>query len=189
MLNAPKTSSAADGLSGNGRYPTPNATCFICLDSDPPPIQSGCACREDGGLAHVDCLAKVAISRCCAQAAPAAGAPSASCGAGAPASELSHRGDAWRQCQTCKQAFTGAMRMGLAKAWWSRMRDEAEESLQRRGAAFNLAMALSGLGVHPKAEQIKAERIFRELHAIESRVRGLEHPSTLTIAGNLAICL
>jgi hypothetical protein len=166
--------------------------CFICYESDPSPIQSGCACRDDGGLAHVDCLAQVAISRCGAQAAPAAGAPSASCAAGAPASELSHRGDgwaAWRQCQTCKQAFTGAMQMGLAEILWSRMRDEPQESSQRRGAAFHLAVALSGKGMHAKAEQIKAERIFREAHAIESRVRGSEHPGTLTIAGNLALCL
>ncbi len=95
--------------SGNGRHPTPTATCFICYESDPSPMQSGCACRGDGGLAHVDCLAQVAISR----------------------AELSHRwnASAWRQCQTCRQAFTGAMQMGLAEAWWSRMRDEAEESL------------------------------------------------------------
>ena len=25
--------------------------CIVCLDSDPPPIQSGCACRSDTGLA------------------------------------------------------------------------------------------------------------------------------------------
>ncbi len=30
--------------------------CIVCLDSDPPPIQSGCACRSDTGLAHVGCL-------------------------------------------------------------------------------------------------------------------------------------
>ena len=27
-------------------------SCIICLDSDPPPIQSGCGCRGDAGLAH-----------------------------------------------------------------------------------------------------------------------------------------
>jgi hypothetical protein len=37
--------------------------CFICLDSNAPPIQSGCACRGDGGLAHVDCLIQVAASQ------------------------------------------------------------------------------------------------------------------------------
>jgi hypothetical protein len=29
--------------------------CTICLESDPPPIQSGCACRGDAGLAHIEC--------------------------------------------------------------------------------------------------------------------------------------
>jgi hypothetical protein len=30
--------------------------CIICLDSHPPVIQSGCACRSDSGLAHLDWL-------------------------------------------------------------------------------------------------------------------------------------
>jgi hypothetical protein len=30
-------------------------TCIICLDTDPPPIQSRCACRGEVGLAHVAC--------------------------------------------------------------------------------------------------------------------------------------
>jgi hypothetical protein len=29
--------------------------CIICLELDPTPIQSGCACRSDSGLAHIDC--------------------------------------------------------------------------------------------------------------------------------------
>jgi hypothetical protein len=29
--------------------------CVICLDASPPPIQSGCACRGDSGLAHIAC--------------------------------------------------------------------------------------------------------------------------------------
>ena len=65
--------------------------CIVCLDSDPPPIQSGCACRSDTGLAHVGCLVEKAVS------------------------QQPHRGNAvWWECQTCGQKFTGAMRMGLA---------------------------------------------------------------------------
>jgi hypothetical protein len=37
--------------------------CIICLDSDRPPIQSGCACRSDTGLAHLDCLIEKAVSQ------------------------------------------------------------------------------------------------------------------------------
>jgi hypothetical protein len=37
--------------------------CIICMDSEPPPIQSGCACRSDTGLAHVECLIDKAVSQ------------------------------------------------------------------------------------------------------------------------------
>jgi hypothetical protein len=32
-----------------------DGVCIICLDDDSPPIQSGCACRGNAGLAHVEC--------------------------------------------------------------------------------------------------------------------------------------
>ena len=68
--------------------------CIICLDTSPPPIQSGCACRGDSGLAHIACLVRAA------------------------ASQQAQRGsDGWRKCQTCKQDYTGAMQTGLAEAW------------------------------------------------------------------------
>ena len=72
--------------------------CIVCLDSDPHPIQSGCACRSDAGLAHVGCLVEKAVA------------------------QQPHRGNAvWWKCQTCGQEFTGAMQTGLAEAWWSRV--------------------------------------------------------------------
>ena len=37
--------------------------CVICLTDDPPPVQSGCACRGDAGLAHAACLIRKAIAR------------------------------------------------------------------------------------------------------------------------------
>ncbi len=39
------------------------AACFICLDTSPPPIQSDCACRGDGGLAHIDCRVQAAATQ------------------------------------------------------------------------------------------------------------------------------
>ena len=79
--------------------------CIICLDTSPPPIQSGCACRGDSGLAHIACLVQAA------------------------ASQQAQRGsDVWRQCQTCKQDYTGAMQTGLAEAWWSRVAGQAAEN-------------------------------------------------------------
>ena len=60
--------------------------CIVCLDSDPPPIQSGCACRSDTGLAHIGCLIEKAVA------------------------QRPHRGNkVWWQCQTCGQQFTGTM--------------------------------------------------------------------------------
>ena len=89
--------------------------CIIFLDSDPPPIQSGCACRSDTGLAHLDCLNEKAVS------------------------QQAHRGyEVWWECQTCGPDFTGAMLPGLGEAWWSRVCVQAEESAERLWAAHNL---------------------------------------------------
>ena len=65
--------------------------CTVCLEGVPSPIQMGCACRGDQGLAHVKCRAEVA-----------------------------RRSDDWldwQRCTTCGQRFTGAMLRGLAEAW------------------------------------------------------------------------
>ena len=69
------------------------SVCVICLESDPPPIQSGCACRSDAGLAHVACRLRVA--------------------------ESSNGGVNvhWARCSTCKQSFTGPMLRELSLAF------------------------------------------------------------------------
>jgi hypothetical protein len=149
--------------------------CIICLDSDPPPIQSGCACRSDTGLAHVECPIESAVS------------------------QQEHRGNSvWRECQTCERRFTGAMQKGLAEAWWSRLCDEAVESEERLLAAGNLAECRRCNG-----QYAEAERINREVFAACRRVLGDGHPrakmpclarslklaDTLESAGNLANAL
>ena len=179
------------------------SVCIICYASVPPPIQSGCACRSDSGLAHVDCLIAKAVS------------------------QQAHRGNkVWCKCQTCGQHFTGAMRTGLAEAWWSRVCDEAEESAERLAAAGNLADARDGDGQYAEAERINrevldatrrvlgeehsstlksannlassltcqgkhadAERIHREVHSVQRRILGEEHPDTLTSVYHLAMSL
>ena len=84
------------------------ACCIVCLESHPPPIQSGCACRGDSGLAHAGCLIELA------------------------AAQQVHQGnEVWYVCQTCKQRFTGAMQTRLGEAWWSRVCDRVEESAER----------------------------------------------------------
>jgi hypothetical protein len=135
--------------------------CIICLDTSPPPIQSGCACRGEGGLAHIVCLVQAA------------------------ASQQAQRGsDVWRKCQTCKQDYTGAMQTGLAEAWRSRVARQAAENTERLEAEHNLASSLLNQG---KAEM--AEPMFRRLHEVKMRALGAEHPSTLTTADNLGVSL
>jgi tetratricopeptide (TPR) repeat protein len=68
----------------------PDACCYICLQSQPPPIQYGCACRSDTGLVHTACAIEAAKAR--------------------------YTEDAWSHCHTCGQEPTGPMRSALAEA-------------------------------------------------------------------------
>jgi len=142
--------------------------CIICLDSDPPPIQSGCACRGDGGLAHVGCLTEKAVS------------------------QQAYRGnEVWWECQTCEQNFTGAMRFGLAEAWWSRV---CKSTVHRRSKCFVTEERLSAAGNlavcrREQGKYAEAETIHREVLSMRRRVLGEEHPDTLTGASDLASSL
>jgi hypothetical protein len=123
--------------------------CIICLDTSPPPIQSGCACRGDSGLAHIACLVQAATS------------------------QQAQRGNGvWRQCQTCKQDYTGATQTGLAVAWRSQVAGHAAESAERIAAEGNLALSL----LH-KGKAVEAEPMYRRLHEVMMRVHGAEHRS------------
>ena len=109
--------------------------CIICLDTSPPPIQSGCACRGDSGLAHIACLVRAA------------------------ASQQAQRGSGvWRECQTCKQGYTGTMQTGLAEAWRSRVAGQAAESAERLQAESNLAVSL--LNQEKNVEAASESRCF-----------------------------
>jgi hypothetical protein len=136
--------------------------CTICLDTDPLPIQSRCACRGDAGLAHVECRAMAAAHRL---------------------ANTKVR-DGWWKCSTCRQDFTGAMQLGLAEAWWSTAQRLPEEDVQRLAAAATLANALHGQGKHAEAVTL-----HREVLAVERRVLGPEHSHTLATANNLASAL
>ena len=78
--------------------PPPGMECTICLSrSGPPyPIQKGCACRDDVGLAHVGCLQEMAAKM-----------------------ESDKGWKVWYECGTCKQRYTGTVQMELARAWWA----------------------------------------------------------------------
>ena len=53
-----RTSDPGDDDDGGGR-------CTICLDGseEPRPIQRGCCCRGDGGLAHLACMVQLAAHK------------------------------------------------------------------------------------------------------------------------------
>jgi tetratricopeptide (TPR) repeat protein len=136
--------------------------CTICLDNDPLPIQAGCACRGDAGLAHVECRAMAAAHRLA----------------------NGKLVDGWWKCATCGQEFTGAMQLGLAEAWWSTAQRLPEEDEERLGAGGILASALDAHGKHAEAVTL-----YREVLVARRRVMGPEHPDTLLTANNLAIAL
>ena len=135
--------------------------CFVCLEASPPPIQMGCACRGDTGLAHIGCLVQAAASR------------------------AAHgRNAGWWQCSTCKQDFTGAMQIGLAEERWLGARDQPAESKDRLAAASLLASSLHGQGKYAEAEQMQ-----RELLDMRRRVLGAGHPETLATVDSLSNCI
>jgi pentatricopeptide repeat protein len=133
--------------------------CIICFGDDPSPIQSGCACRGDAGLAHVECRTQDAAHRMA----------------------NSKQRDGWWKCGTCGQNFTGTMQLGLAEAWWSSAQRLPNESERRSAAANILANALLKQGRYNEAETM-----YRETLAVRQRVFGSEHADTLATVNNLA---
>ena len=138
------------------------SACIICLDAETEPIQSGCACRGDAGLAHVKCRAEAAVHR----------------------QESADAWEGWYTCGTCGQYFTGVMHMGLAKTWWRRVRDLPQENMERLAAYNSLGTALLEDGKYARAEAM-----FRELLSTQRRVLGSEHEQTLVSSNNLALTL
>ena len=99
---------------------SPNGACIICYESYPAPIQSGCGCRSDNGLAHVGCLRQKAVF------------------------QQSHRADAaWMTCQTCHRPFTGLMRMALSYAWFDNALKRAVRPEVIRALSHNYSCVLS----------------------------------------------
>jgi tetratricopeptide (TPR) repeat protein len=150
--------SAAGGApTQRGRGATDGASvCIICLDAgDPPPIQSGCACRGDAGLAHVGCRAEAA------------------------AYKVRSSGDTrgWQVCITCGQEFTGQMGMGLAEAWWSAVQGFDEENQERQYVGNVLAQALGQQGRYAESEET-----CRELRAVQHRMSGPESANAMDTA-------
>ena len=136
--------------------------CTICLDDDayPLPIQCGCGCRDAAGCAHVACKAEYAAHQ----------------GPGF------HTG--WLECPTCKQKYTGAMKLDLAEALCTRLQERPGEDDDRLLAQTTLANA------HMQAGRVaEAVGLNRDILAVRRRVDGPDHQQTLLVAGNLGTTL
>jgi hypothetical protein len=115
--------------------PTPvpsGGVCIICLEHDPPPIQSGCACRGDAGLAHVACRILAAEHK------------SKSSGPQGWGSSVQIPWLEWTNCPTCGQCFNGAMSNGVSEEWLRRVQGRPEITLQRAVEWSQAAATLCG---------------------------------------------
>jgi tetratricopeptide (TPR) repeat protein len=131
------------------RTPTEHQ-CFLCW-SPGDLVEAGCACRGASALAHVACHGLRA-----AHAAALAGLDYVP----------------WTTCSTCRQDFTGHVRMALAGRW---CKAEAASPLPLRlCAATNLARCLEQSGRLDEALQL-----HRETLAVCRDARGAGHADTL----------
>jgi tetratricopeptide (TPR) repeat protein len=139
----------------------PDGCCVICLEGgDPPPIQSGCACRGYSGLAHVACRVEAA--------------------------QRDESNDStWFSCRTCGNPFTGEMKIRLAQERFNRSKDLQEDDPIRLTAANNLANSLH----LSEGKHAEAEALYRKCLPAQIRIFGPEHPNTLTTTSNLAGCV
>ena len=171
---------------GSGDVP---AVCMLCLDGDelPFPVQCGCACRGDAGLAHAHC--KIEHARYLLENG---GIPESS----GPEIEWTKP---WSVCATCGQNYTGAMALALAKDLNStRSKNPAAHTtaaVPGRGngggrdkdwvIAQNV-LAGSLLGAGRLSESIE---LMREIAATCFQIYGPAGDNTLLIADNLGNAL
>lgn len=97
--------------------PAAEGQCWVCCEgssADRPLLSTGCACRGSAGLAHLDCLVQAA----------------------------KHDVECWTTCPTCRQEYTGAADVGLARARWALVRERPAEDEERLFVANNLAVTL-----------------------------------------------
>ena len=133
--------------------------CWVCVEGSSNTRSSklvrGCACRgAHAGFAHLSCLVQAA----------------------------KHDEDRWDSCPTCKQDFTGDVRLGLARARWKIHRKHPVGDWQRLNAADGLASALQDCAGDPAG----ALPLFREVLEVSRQVDGNDDANTLVSMNNLA---
>jgi hypothetical protein len=126
--------------------------CVVCLNSSPAPVALGCSCRATAGFAHVECMALFARAS-----------------------------GAWRECRTCKRAFTGRMLVGLGDARWNIARKLRAIDDERTSALRHLAASHSERGRYTDAA-----RFAREARDAVVDAHGEDHPASLRAATELA---
>ena len=143
--------------------------CFVCLETvgRTALLPTGCACRGSSGWIHEDC----------AMQAAAAAQERAGTWAGAGRNP-------WQTCPTCKVAYTGALKLALAREWCRRTASLSREDTQRFAAHTTLGNALSASG-----KLAEAEDVVRGNLEVATRLHGPEHPHTMGTTMNLGLLL
>jgi tetratricopeptide (TPR) repeat protein len=123
------------------------------------PLLRACACRgPDASFSHLPCLVKYAGTN-----------------------DTASKGKSWWQCPTCKQNYTGALKLGLAQAQWELVRGRGLEDHGRYLAANSFAVALHDAGDYNGALPLSEEALV-----VARRMKGDDHPNTLSSISNLA---
>ena len=99
------------------------------------PIQMGCACRGERGLAHVSCMTE--------RAATTASTTASTTAASLQETMRTVAWSPWTTCQVCGDDFMGEMRLSLARAWDERTSDRQPDDDERVAALTNLGNALT----------------------------------------------
>jgi hypothetical protein len=135
-------------------------TCYVCIESVPPPVQSGCACRSNTGLVHVSCI--VAYATQC------------------------NSPDVWRTCRTCKCTYTGAVQLGLGRAWYERIKT-SQDPMTRVQAICNLVECHRASGDYTTAESIARKTLVLLRQIVHTGNKGNLDQSIVRSIGNLAL--
>ena len=121
--------------------------CFVCTEHADPmlemitkhaeagPIRLGCACRGDGGAAHVGCMARAASM----------------------ATDAS-----WWACRTCNRMYTGKMRAYLASEYLE-VASNGPRGPRHAAARMNIATVMRQSGQASDAEKIHKELLALEV--------------------------
>ena len=124
------------------------SSCWVCLSDDPSDgrlLHNNCACRGDAGYVHLPCLVQLAKTNA----------------------------KRWTSCPTCKQAWTGRVKLGLCSARFAFVEDRPKEDRERLVAACDLTEAMGQAACH-RAEFNEALQLGRETLTTMCKVFGQE---------------